>query len=143
MASRSAFTWPAGTAFSTTSSTNFVRPRHFAKAFQGILQQFFWADPLDIEPLLARFDPGQGQQIFRQASHAGRVLADDFHKLPDVIVCERAVEQRLGVSLIEVSGVRSSWETLAMKSRRLFSMRSVSVRSRNTATAPPRAWARP
>src|ERR1019366_4726425 len=38
---------------------------------------------------------------------------------------------------MEVSGVRSSWETLAMKSRRLFSMRSVSVRSRSTATAPP------
>ena len=38
---------------------------------------------------------------------------------------------------MEVSGVRNSWETLAMKSRRLFSMRSVSVRSRSTATAPP------
>src|SRR5580700_8294793 len=38
---------------------------------------------------------------------------------------------------MEVSGVRSSWETLAIKSRRLFSMRSVSVRSRSTATAPP------
>ena len=38
---------------------------------------------------------------------------------------------------MEVSGVRSSWETLAMKSRRVFSTRSVSVRSRSTATAPP------
>ena len=38
---------------------------------------------------------------------------------------------------MEVSGVRSSWETLAIKSRRVFSMRSVSVKSRSTATAPP------
>src|SRR5438309_11781108 len=38
---------------------------------------------------------------------------------------------------MEVSGVRSSCETLAMKSRRVFSTRSVSVRSRKTATAPP------
>src|SRR5271166_1158579 len=38
---------------------------------------------------------------------------------------------------MEVRGVRSSWETLAMKSRRVFSTRSVSVRSRSTATAPP------
>src|ERR1700722_18004632 len=38
---------------------------------------------------------------------------------------------------MDVSGVRNSWETLAMKSRRVFSMRSVSVRSRSTATTPP------
>src|SRR3979411_2893630 len=38
---------------------------------------------------------------------------------------------------MEVSGVRSSWETLAIKSRRGFSTRSVSVKSRRTATAPP------
>ena len=38
---------------------------------------------------------------------------------------------------MEVSGVRSSCETLAIKSRRVFSTRSVSVRSRSTATTPP------
>src|SRR3984885_11202156 len=38
---------------------------------------------------------------------------------------------------MDVRGVRSPWERLAMKSRGVFSTRSVSVRSRSTATAPP------
>jgi len=43
---------------------NVIRPRHFAKTFQRVLQQFFGANPLDAEPLLARFDAGQRQQVF-------------------------------------------------------------------------------
>jgi len=61
---------------------DFIRPCHFTEAFQRILQQFFGADPLNVEPMLARFDAGQREQVFRKAGHPGRVLADDFQKSP-------------------------------------------------------------
>ena len=54
-----------------------VGSRHFAKALQGILQQFFRADPLDIEPLLARFDAGQSQQN----SSVRRVMRAEFLRM--------------------------------------------------------------
>ena len=88
---------------------DFIRPCHFTKAFQRILQKFFGAHPLDIESMLARFDAGQREQVLRKAGHPGRVLADDLQKVAHMIVCNRTVEQRLGVSLD-----RSQWSTQLM-----------------------------
>src|SRR5579872_6545789 len=85
---------------------------------------------------LAGFHPRQGEQILGQAAHAGGVFADDFQKFPGVAIAA-GIEQRFGVARDGSQGGAKFLETLAMKSRRVFSTRSTSVRSWSTTTAPP------
>ena len=55
--------------------------RNFTKTFFGIIQKFDGRNGLGVEAGLAGFDPGQSEQIFCEARHAGGVFADDFQKL--------------------------------------------------------------
>ena len=76
-----------------------LRPRDFAKALHRLLQQVRRRGGFDVETLLARFHPRQGEQVFGEARHAQRALADDLEKLAGVVVVRRAVQQGFGVAL--------------------------------------------
>ena len=76
-----------------------MRPRDFAKALHRFLQEFGRRAGLDVETLLSRFHPRQGEQIFGQARHAQGALANDLEKLAGMVVVRRAIEQSLGVAL--------------------------------------------
>ena len=76
-----------------------IGPRHFAKAFQSILEQFVGTHRLDLKSLLARFHSSQCEQILRKPRHARRVLADNLQKIAHMIVRQRMIEQRLCISL--------------------------------------------
>src|SRR5215471_4484490 len=72
---------------------------HFAEVFQGVLKKIVRNNILCIETLLARFNTGQGEQVFSESRHASRILADDLQKLANVIVLRDAIENGFGVSL--------------------------------------------
>ena len=72
----------------------------FAETFFGVVKKFGGRDGLGVETGFAGFDAGQSQQIFREAGHAGGILADDFEKLAggrDVV--GSAVEQGFRIAL--------------------------------------------
>ena len=97
MASGSAPTWAE--AWSSTFNSTFCVRAISRKLCTASCSSSASRAGLDVETLLARFHPRQGQQVFGQARHAQGALADDLKKIAGVIVVRRTVEQSLGVTL--------------------------------------------
>jgi len=79
---------------------NAVIAGDFAKALFSVVKEFGRRDGLGVETSFAGFDAGQREQVFREAGHAGGILADDFQKLAggrDVV--RSGVEQGFGIAL--------------------------------------------
>jgi hypothetical protein len=83
-----------------------------------------------VHPLLAMLQAGELQELVQHGVHMVGVAQDDFQKGARLFGSYFSMPTRVSAyPLMDVSGVRSSCDTLATKSRRICSTRLISVMS--------------
>ena len=115
-----------------------------AEEFFDVAEQFGGVDFAELEADLAGFETREVEQLLDHAQHALGFLLDDAEGvLASFGGGDGAIEQGLEKPRMEVSGVRSSWLTSAMKPRMARSLSPTRCAMRLKAAASSRTWLGP